>query len=105
MSGLVRAAAGALLLVAACTLLRPPPLAHNCAGWSQLNADDQRETAAALIEPSLMDRVRERQHLLPDAPDHRVYLTVVSSITKTCDLRRQPGLALAQVVHDLYGSN
>src|SRR5215207_7017941 len=105
MSRLVEAVGGALLLIAACTLLRPPPLAQNCAGWSQLNAEDQGMTAAALLEPSLMDRVRERQHLPPDTPDDQVYLAVVTSITKTCDLQRQPGLALAQVVRELYESS
>jgi hypothetical protein len=102
---LVGAVGGALLLLAACTLFRPPPLAENCAGWSQLNAEDQRVTAAALIEPWLMDRVRERQHLQPDTPDEQVYLSVVSSITKTCDLQRQPDLALTQVVRALYQSS
>ena len=102
---LLKPAGGALVLVAGCTLLRPPPLAQTCGGWSQLNAEDQQQTAAALIDPSLMVRVRERQHLRPETPDAQVHLAVVGSITKTCDLLRQPGLSLAQVVSDLYQSS
>ena len=95
----------AVVLLGACTFLRPVPLALDCAGWSHLNADDQQRTAEALVQPSLMDRVRERQHLPSDTPDREVYLAVVSSITKTCDLQGRPALTLAQVVHDLYESS
>jgi hypothetical protein len=105
MSRLLGGSGALVVLVAACSLLQPLPLAHNCAGWSQLKAEDQERTVAALIQPSLMDRVRERQHLQPDTPDEQVYLAVVSSITKTCDLQRQPQLPLAQVVRDLYESS
>jgi hypothetical protein len=95
----------ALLFLAGCSLLRPAPLAHTCAGWSQLNPEEQLQTAAALIQPALTDRVRERQHLEPDTPEEQVYPAVVGSITKTCDLQRQPGRSLAQIVQDLYESS
>jgi hypothetical protein len=65
----------------------------------------QLQTAAALIQPALTDRVRERQHLEPDTPEEQVYPAVVGSITKTCDLQRQPGRSLAQIVQDLYESS
>jgi len=45
----------------ACGLIRPAPLAQNCAGWVQLDDQAKLVTAEALIDPGLMDRVRERQ--------------------------------------------
>ena len=105
MRRLLGAGVVALVLLAGCSFMRPTPLAENCAGWSRLNAGDQALTAEALIQPSLMGRVRERQQLPPDTPDGQVYLAVVSSITKTCDLQGLPELALAQIVSDLYASS
>ena len=102
---MVGAGAVAVVFLAACTLVRPSPLAQDCAGWSRLGANDQELTAEALIQPSLMDRVRERQHLQPGTPDDEVYLAVVSSISKTCDLQRRPELPLAQIVRDICESS
>jgi hypothetical protein len=95
---------GMALSLIACGLIRPVPLAQNCAGWIQLDDEAQLVTAEALIEPGLMDRVRERQQLPPQAPDAQVLGAVVSSITKVCELERRPNLLLAQVVQDLYAS-
>jgi hypothetical protein len=95
-------ASGVALTVAACTLFRPAPPAQDCAGWSRLDIDAREQTAAALIQPWLLDRARERQHLPPGTPDGEVFQAVASSITKTCDLERRPDLLLAQVVRDLY---
>ena len=98
-------ASGVALTITACTLLRPAPLAQDCAGWSRLDAEAREQTAAALIQPWLLDRVRERQHLPAGTPDGEVYQAVASSISKTCDLERRPDLLLAQVVRDLYEIN
>jgi hypothetical protein len=95
---------GMALSLLACGLLRPAPLAQNCAGWSMLGDDEQLVTAAAVILPWLMDRVRERQQLPPGTPDDQVYGAVVASITKVCELERQPNLQLAEIVRDLYES-
>jgi hypothetical protein len=95
-------AIGMALSLVACGLLRPAPLAQNCAGWSQLGEEAQLVTAEALIQPWLMDRVRERQQLAPQTPDAQVYGAVVSSITKVCELERRPDLLLTQLVRDLY---
>ena len=97
-------AIGLALSLSACNLLRPTPLAQNCAGWLQLGDEAQLVTAEALIEPWLMDRVRQRQQLPPQTPDAQVFAAVVSSITKVCELERRPDLLLAQVVRDLYDS-
>lgn len=92
------------LTVLACGLLRPTPLAQNCAGWSTLDEEEQLVTAEAVVQPWLMDRVRERQHLPPGTPDDQVYGAVVGSITKVCELERRPNLQLAEIVRDLYES-
>jgi hypothetical protein len=97
-------AIGMALSLIGCGLIRPAPLAQNCAGWLQLGDEAQLVTAEALIEPLLMDRVRERQQLPPQAPDAEVFGAVMSSITKVCELERRPNLLLAQVVQDLYAS-
>jgi hypothetical protein len=93
---------GIALSVVGCGFIRPAPLAQNCAGWSQLGDEGQLVTAEALIEPWLMDRVRERQQLPPQTPDAQVFGAVVSSITKVCELERRPDLLLTQLVRDLY---
>jgi hypothetical protein len=95
-------AIGMALSLIGCGFVRPAPLAHNCAGWVQLGDEAQVVTAEALIEPGLMDRVRERQQLSPETPDAEVFGAVVSSITKVCELERRPDLLLAQVVQNLY---
>ena len=88
-----------------CGLLRPAPLAQNCAGWSQLGEEEQLLTAEAVIQPWLMGRVRERQQLPPGTPDEQVYGAVVGSLTKVCELERQPDLQLVQIVRELYESS
>ena len=103
MSRRLSASVLSLVLLAACAPVRPSPLAENCAGWAQLNAGDQLISAEALVQPSLMTQVRERQHLQPDTPDEQVYLAVVSSISKTCDGR--PERQLDQIITDLYESS
>ena len=97
-------AIGLALALIGCGFIRPAPLAQNCAGWLQLGDEAQLVTAEALIEPWLMDRVRERQQLPPQTPDAQVFGAVVSSITKVCELERRPDLLLAQVIRDLYDS-
>jgi hypothetical protein len=97
-------AIGMAASVIACGLVRPAPLAQNCAGWLDLGDEAQLVTAEALIEPWLMDRVRERQQLPPQTPDAQVFGAVVSSITKVCELERRPDLLLTQVVRELYAS-
>ena len=52
-----------------------------------------------------MDRVRERQQLPPGTPDDQVYGAVAGSLTKVCELERQPDLQLAQIVRELYESS
>ena len=95
---------GLALSLLGCGLLRPAPLAQNCAGWSTLGEEAQLLTAEAVIQPWLMDRVRERQQLPPGTPDDQVYGAVVGSITKVCELERQPNLQLAEIVRELYES-
>ena len=97
-------AIGLALSLIGCGFIRPAPLAENCAGWSQLGDEAQVVTAEALIEPWLMDHIRERQQLPPQTPDAEVFRAVVSSITKVCELERRPDLLLAQVIRDLYDS-
>jgi len=101
-----RIAAIALLAVTlvGCGVLdpRPLPLARNCAEWMRLDADEQLQTAEALIEPDLMAVVRERQHLTADSADGEVFAAVRSSVTKICELERQPALMLTEVVASLY---
>lgn len=81
---------------------RPVPLAHTCAEWTRLAADERLQTAEAFIEPGLMPSVRERQHLSADTADDEVLLAVGSSIDKACELERRPGLLLAEIVSGLY---
>jgi predicted Rossmann fold nucleotide-binding protein DprA/Smf involved in DNA uptake len=105
MTSVVRSLSLATAVAAAgagCGLLPPPPLAQDCAGWSQLDADGQLQTAQALIQPWLIDEARARQHLSPETPEAQVYSAVAGSLTKTCELQRRPGLRLADVVRDLY---
>lgn len=86
-----------------CSLLpRPVPLGRNCAEWSRLDADQQLQTAEALIAPERMTSVREKQHLPPDSADPEVFAAVGSSLGKVCDLERQPDLVLAEIVTSLH---
>ena len=96
---------GLALSLLACGLLRPAPLAQNCAGWSLLGEEARLVTAEAVVQPWLMDRVRERQQLPPGTPDAQVYGAVAGSITKVCEAERQPKLQLAEIVRDLYESS
>ena len=82
---------------------RPVPLAQTCAEWSRLNADERLQTAEAVIAPELMSRVRESQHLPPEASDAEVFAAVGSSLTKVCELERRPGLMLTEIAAGLYG--
>lgn len=66
-----------------------------------MNADQRLQTAEAVIAPELVSSVRERQHL-PEATDAEVFAAVGGSLTKVCELERQPTLRLADIVTSLY---
>lgn len=99
---LSRYALATALLMAALMGCGPVPLAQNCAEWSRLKADEQLQTAHALIDPRLMMSVREKQHLPPDTTDVEVFAAVSSSFTKVCEIERRPGLMLSEIVTRLY---
>jgi hypothetical protein len=81
---------------------RPVPLAGNCAEWSRLDADQQLQTAQAVIEPGLLSTVRERQQLAADADDAEVFAAVRTSLSKVCEVDRRPGLLLSEIIARLY---
>ena len=66
-----------------------------------MDADARLQTVAACIAPVLMASARERQHLAPEAAEAEVLAAVSSSLDKVCEIERQPGLLLAEVVTDL----
>ncbi len=92
------------VLVSACGIIdpRPAPLARNCAEWSRLDAGQRLQTAEALIESELMASVLEAQQLPADTPDADALEAVGRSLDKVCEIERQPGLLLAEIVTNLY---